>query len=187
MKKKSFTLLTQQEIDTLVNFLVDKKDDFTNEVMSQDSIDKLISIIRGNVRNKFRLDISQAELLYGEKLLVSLEFCTEGQECELMAEKNSENQYLELTAVNKETGRALKVTPENFVKHNLEPSSATWGKAIFPAAFNEVAEVFGLRYTKDTYNFICDIFSEVNYGEKGIEVPEVFLPDADQLVDNMIE
>ena len=43
----SFSLLSQQEIDTLVSFLTDKKA-VNSDVLSQKSIDKLISFIQSD-------------------------------------------------------------------------------------------------------------------------------------------
>lgn len=187
MNKNTFTLLTQQEIDTLVKFLVDKKNIFSNEVLNQDSIDKLISLIRGTSENKLRLDRSKIEALSGENLLISTGFCTAGQLCELKVNINSDTNFVELVACNRENGKSVLVTPEHFMMHDLEPSESSWGLCITPIFFDEVATIFGFKYTKETYDFVCDLYSERHFGKKGLEIPKLFLPDAYQMVDNIIE
>lgn len=186
MNKNTFTLLTQQEIDTLVEFLVDKKDIFSNEVLNQDSIDKLISLIRGTSENKLRLDHSKLDARSAEALLVSTGFCTSGQLCELKAEINPNTNFVELIALNRENGKTVFITPEHFLMRDLESSTASWGLCIAPIFFDEVATVFGLKYTKETYDFVCDLYSERNFGKKGLEISKLFLPDAYQMVNNII-
>lgn len=46
MSDTNFSLLSQDEIDTLVEFLTEKSTDIESDVLSQESIDKLISMMR---------------------------------------------------------------------------------------------------------------------------------------------
>ena len=45
-KNTSFSLLNQREIDTLVKFLTESKNAVNSDVMSQNSIDKLIRLFK---------------------------------------------------------------------------------------------------------------------------------------------
>ena len=47
----SYSLLNQKEIDALVEFLLEKKNSVDSDVMSQESIDKLIALITSNSRS----------------------------------------------------------------------------------------------------------------------------------------
>ena len=54
-KNTSFSLLNQREIDTLVKFLTESKNAVNSDVMSQNSIDKLIRLFK---TDKDRLSLS---------------------------------------------------------------------------------------------------------------------------------
>ena len=56
-RNKSFSLLSQQEIDTLVKFLTEKKKGVDSDVMSQTSIDKLLRLIQTD-KNRLVLNSS---------------------------------------------------------------------------------------------------------------------------------
>jgi len=51
MSDTNFSLLSQEEIDTLIEFLTEKTGCFGTEVLSQESIDKLIAMMKGYGKN----------------------------------------------------------------------------------------------------------------------------------------
>ena len=56
IQKPSFSLLNQKEVDALVDFLNDKRNSINSDVMNQNSIDKLITLITGD-SNHIILDL----------------------------------------------------------------------------------------------------------------------------------
>lgn len=189
MSEKNLTLLTQDEIDTLVEFLVDKKSEINDEVLNQNSIDKLIYLIRNRDGRKLRMDfVNPGTGEEGPKVLVNLGFAErEGQLCRLDVRVAEDTSYLELYAVNTETGKEVKITPHNFSHLDLEENEQTWGVAIVPAFFDEVASSFGLKYTRETLERVCSIFADKNFGDKDMDLPMAFVPSSRQILANIIE
>lgn len=188
MSKSNFTLLTQDEIDTLVDFLVDKKQDIRNEVLSQQSIDKLIRLIQSNDTGRIRMNPVVQEEENTAELLVKLGLCgNQAEKCYLEVRVNEATSYVELYAVNREMSREHKITPDNLVNLNFDDSESEWGYSIVPASFDEVAVTFGLQYDRETLDRVCMIYAEKNYGSREAKVPAAFLPLSNRLLINITE
>ena len=48
VQNQDFSLLSQSEIDTLINFINDKREGVDSSVLNQESIDKLLEMLRFN-------------------------------------------------------------------------------------------------------------------------------------------
>lgn len=190
MSEPNLTLLTQEEIDTLVKFLVQNKEGINNEVLNQNSVDKLIYLIENNDLRRLRLDSVNLKPS-GEsspKLLVSLGlYENETQTGRLDARVNEESSYLELYAVNRETGKELLLTPDNYAQINLGESTSQWGYSIVPSLFDEIADTYGLKYERKTLEFVCALFADKNFGNKNFTLASAFVPSSKQLLSNILE
>lgn len=192
MSDHNFTLLSQTEIDALINFLSAKDPSVSNEVLNQDSIDKLIHLMRNNDLHKLGLDSQQnlEELIfdYSKDLLTSLGLLDNAnQQCILSTSQNSETGYLELYAVSEATGAKVKITPACLEKKKIEENDSAWGYSIAPIVFDKVATNYSMKYSEETYKTICSIFATKNYGNSQLDIPKILLPTSAQLLDNLLK
>ena len=178
MSKQNMALLSQSEIDTLISFLSNEKDKsgVGSEVLSQESIDKLISIIKtGNQEHKFQMHLpvsmsddekviaffSSSDKTYSESAAYELLFGVEkGSGC--------------LNGKNKESGALVAIRPCDVTEGSKD--EADWGKCIMPSLFDLVAGFLHLKYTQDTMDAVCENFAKVMYGKKDAKIPKVYLP-----------
>lgn len=178
----SFSLLSQQEIDTLVNFLTEKKNTVDSDVMSQTSIDKLIRLIQTDkerlILNPF-LSLSYA----ATNAAIKLEFRSDASEiCELRCNINEETGFLELSIYNTKQDASYALTPQAFD----DADTTSWGYAISPSQFNQIAYSLALKYTQATYDFVCSTFAKHNYGSAEQKISEFYLPDNKTLVESIL-
>ena len=108
---ENMTLLSQTEIDTLVDFLMEKKQDVNNQVLNQGSIDRLIHLIRTTHLKNVRAGSSIAANIEKNRIKTAMEIRTEeNQICELTI-LELENGFVDVIIVNQSTGNTYKVTP----------------------------------------------------------------------------
>ena len=108
---ENMTLLSQTEIDTLVDFLMEKKQDVNNQVLNQGSIDRLIHLIRTTHLKNVRAGSSITANIEKNRIKTAMEIRTEeNQICELTI-LELENGFVDVIIVNQSTGNTYKVTP----------------------------------------------------------------------------
>jgi hypothetical protein len=181
-KNKSFSLLNQEEIDTLVRFLTDKKNAVDSDVMSQTSIDKLIQLIRTD-KERLVLNQSLSREYTGDSILKRLPFRKKHSEpCVLRCNINPETNFIELSIYNTVQDAAYQLTPNIFDEND----DASWGYAIPPAYFSQIAYSLSLKYTQESYDFVCSTFAKITYGSENHKISEVYLPDNEALVDSIL-
>ena len=174
----SFSLLNQQEIDTLVKFLTDKKNTVDSDVMSQNSIDKLIQLIRTE-EGRMILGASSTLDSNGITALKKLQFRDSATEvCELRCSIQDETGYVELSICNTKQDKTYPLTTDIF---DAEDDNG-WGRAIPPIYFTQLAGGLSLKFTQDTYNTVCRIFAKQNYGSEEHEISPFYLPDNEALL-----
>jgi len=190
MSKQNMALLSQSEIDTLISFLSTEKDKngVGSEVLSQDSIDKLINIIKsGSVaEHKFQMHLPIA-MTDDEKIIAFFSSADDTYSktaaYELLFEKKGSQ--VNICGKNKESGALVPIRPCDIV----EASSAdedSWGKCIMPAVFDQVAGFLHLKYTQDTMDEVCAVFAKVMYGKADAKIPKVYLPTEGSAFRNLI-
>lgn len=181
-KNTSFSLLNQREIDTLVKFLTESKNAVNSDVMSQNSIDKLIRLFK---TDKDRLSLSSFLSFQDSEAIVlkNLQFRSNSDEaCELRCSINSETNFIELSIYNTTTDEIHILTPNSFD----QDSTAEWGFSIPPSYFSQIAHSLSLKYTQATYDFVCSTFAKHNFGSENHIIPEIYLPENKVLVDSII-
>lgn len=190
MNEPSFSLLNQEEIDILIRFLHENKDDLTSSVLSQTSVDKLIQFLSASDINAYRLntlDDPAIQLPPNFDLLKELHIREDvSQVCELIFKINEENNHIELYAKNRTTQKEHPITPTTLDRTEILNGSSTWGYSIVPTLFDRIARIFTLKYTRKTYEDICAIFAEQNFGSPTAKLPAIYYPAGNFLLDNLL-
>ncbi|MBE5947591.1 MAG: hypothetical protein E7261_01035 [Lachnospiraceae bacterium] len=170
------TLLSQGEIDTLIRFLTNHEQKIQDSVLSQDSIDKLVSLLQKNGDTNLDLfNISSevtplpAEDLSGHSLSFTIDDTTG---------------FITIIAHN--DGAELIITPLSVNSLKVMNDDSKWGICIEPVIFDKIATIFKLKYTKTTYDKICTLFSTKRYGKADMIIPALYLPTADSIANNML-
>ncbi len=178
----SYSLLTQDEIDALVDFLTEKKTDVGSTVMSQDSIDKLIEIIRGDLLRK-NIELMDPIRNIVSDLLQKLEIrSSESEICELRIESDSSTNFLIMNVYNTATGVTTKLTPDMVNDDGIQE----WGFSISPIMLTRLALTLHLKFTDETYSKICRIYAKYNLGSEDAKIPSIFLPVTEHLTKTLI-
>lgn len=179
---KSFSLLSQQEIDTLVKFLTEKKKGVDSNIMSQNSIDKLIHLIQTD-KNRIVLNSAISVDSLSTTFLDRANFRSSTDEvCELRCTLNAETNYIELSIYNTATEQTLSLIPKMFDEEDAE----NWGYSIPPFFFNLLAQSLTLKYTQETFDFVCNVFAKINYGSADKKISEMYLPSSTALLDCLL-
>lgn len=186
MNESSFSLLTQREIDTLVNFL-SNHDFVSNEILTQDSIDKLINLVKHNDINRVHLDDLGFKIPTDYDILQELHIREDSSEiCELCCAVDEATRLIILTARNTVTGKEKIITPAALDRRELVESASSWGYSITPILFDKIARIFTLKYSRKTYEMIYSLFAEKNFGSTTEKIPSFYCPTSHQLLDNLL-
>lgn len=171
-QKPSFSLLTQKEVDTLVAFLNNNRENMNSDVMNQHSIDKLINLITSDSDNII-LDLFDPLAHINHGLKETLDFYIDKNDlCELCISVDDATGFIVLTAYNTVNGKALNITPKLINENDTED----WGRFVSPLFFNRIAYTFNLKYTTETHNKVCNIFAEHMYGTEKHKISQFYLP-----------
>ena len=170
------TLLSQGEIDTLIRFLTNHDQKIQDAVLSQDSIDKLVSLLQKNGDTNMDLFNMSSEVtplpaedLSGHSLTFTVDDATG---------------FIKIVAHN--DGAELIITPLSVSSLKVTNDDSEWGICIEPVIFDKIASIFKVKYTKATYDAICELFSTKRYGKPDAVIPTIYLPTADSIANNMI-
>ena len=182
IQKPSFSLLNQKEVDALVDFLNDKRNSINSDVMNQNSIDKLITLITGD-SNHIILDLFDPFASGDPSLLAALDFRIDEKDvCELCCSVDDSSGFISLSARNTITGKILSITPKLINENDTDE----WGYSISPVFFNRIAKIFNLKYTTETHDTICNIFAKHTYGSENHKIAEIYLPANQALLESML-
>ncbi len=172
INNEDFTLLSQNEIDTLVAFLTANNPTISGDVLNQESVDKLIALIRNGLPGKQKSLFDYPDIGITDTLS-AMGFRNDSKEvCTLTVAKDADG-FLALTITNTVNGETMPLTPE-IADHSQ--TDTNWGFSMPPVMFSRLARTYGVRFTQETYDFICHDFAERNYGSKDAAIPSVYLP-----------
>lgn len=175
MEENNFSLLSQEEIDSLVAYLKGNTRTLESKVLNQESIDKLILMMQ-----TFRGTTKEAKNVRAIKDVLS-----EEKTWVLQISVDEKTGYMELFAT--EGSRQEKITPESFLNGCFLDDDSQWGLSISPTIFCNVASLYGIRFTKETYEQVVRQFAKVNYGTPDYSVPSFYLADNKVLSMNLLE
>lgn len=176
MEQNNFSLLSQEEIDSLVNYLRKGNHKIVeSKVLNQESIDKLILMMQS-----FREVTADNQNVRAVSCVLSGD-----RTWSLEMSVNDSRGYVELYVT--DGNKHEKITPESFAAGCFLGDNSQWGFAISPSMFCDVASVFGIRFTKETYEQVVRQFAKINYGSPDYPVPSFYLADNQRLSINLIE
>lgn len=174
---ESKTLLTQNEIDTLVAFLQQNSDIPIGNVLDQASIDKLIDLVQYNNKNGiyFTKDITESVTITDERAFISDETgnAINTAECVLECEV-AENGYFRIFCTSKASGKRYRLTPACLDNKRYIDDDSEWGYAVPSKLLAQLSQLFSIPCTKDTLSFAGKIFAKVMFGDENAQVPDYF-------------
>ena len=176
-------LLSQSEIDALVSFLK-RKDQIGNHVLDQTSIDRLVEILNG-AKASGESPVGKGRFYGNAVLSVEEDIALQREQCTLLYEKDEKN-YVHIVCENAVTGMRYEITPECLNKSCLvESTGETWGYAIMPVLFDLAAMQLQVKYTAEVFSKVCADYAGLLYGKSSVELPNVYLPTAARVLDNI--
>lgn len=177
IKNTNYSLLSQNEIDALVSFLMEQKSNLEASVMNQSSIDRLIQMLRqdGNHIQRILFD-PMAHI--DESFLRDMGFCEGGQSCKITVQVDEEKQQLLLFLHNEENGKSLQITPGMITPGDGD----SWGRCISPVIFVRLVMVLSVQCSRETYDMVCSQYAKCIFGDESYKIPVVYLPDNESLL-----
>lgn len=178
-------LLSQDEIDALVSFLT-TKEKVGNEVLDQTSIDRLVKVLTEvSADDESAKAENTGRFLANSVLSVEKDIAVQRAQCALLYEKDGEG-FAHVICVNHVTGVKYEITPECINQSGLvEGTGEGWGRAVMPLLFDLVALQLQVKYTAEVFSEVCDDFAKVLYGTANINLPNVYLPTASRVLENI--
>ena len=176
-------LLSQEEIDALVSFLK-TKEKIGNEVLDQASIDRLVEIL--NEAKGAGESVAGGGRFYGNSVLaVEQDIAVQKEQCTLLYEKDDRG-HAKIVCENVVTGMRYDITPECLNQSYLVDSTGeSWGFAIMPVLFDLAALQLQVRYTADVFSEVCADYAKLLFGDENAELPNMYLPTAARVLDNI--
>lgn len=162
MNEKSMTLLTQKEIDILLQFIKEKNEELPSGVLTQESIDKLVQLL------------DQAMAAQKEGLQNSINVTNQ----ELCYSVDEGTKFVELYTIDPDTNEKVMITPMSYESGCIVSDDTKWGFSISPRLFHKVADSFKMKYRNETLQAVNKRYALINYGDEAYAVPEIFLPSS---------
>lgn len=187
---KNKVLLSQNEIDVLIKFLRSKQE-VNAEVLEQESVDKLLNLLSGDESQKLYFDSILPKIKEGSGtailVLDGVENLNEQQSfCKLECKVDESTAYLHILCVNTKSGNNYDMTPTCLeqVKY-VSGDTSEWGFTVPPLTFDKVAALLQVKYTKATFDFVCEKYAEVMFGDKNHSIPFMYMPAAQDLIQHL--
>lgn len=178
MAETNFSLLSQEEIDILIDFLTDNCNLVESEVLSQESIDKLILMMKGCSKEQHLKSQQEASNVRAAGTVLT------GTEVWCLEFEENADGFVELYATNGE--KKEKITPQGYSCSCFTSDSSQWGYAVSPILFSEVAKCYGLKFSKETYQKVSTHFALKNFGDAAYDVNDFFLASGKDIISNLL-
>lgn len=181
VQNKDFSLLSQSEIDTLIDFINDKREGVDSSVLNQESIDKLLEMLRFNDGRAKKEEILHMGEVEGS--LADLVTVRHGEDvCALEYSVDETNDFVRLEVVNTVTGERMEITPDMF----NEGDGECWGHCIAPLVLHRMVRALEVKYTTDTYEALCRRYAKYIYGDASRKLPFLFMPGNRENIGNIL-
>lgn len=178
MVETNFSLLSQEEIDILIKFLKENCDVVESEVLNQESIDKLILMMKGFSKDQHLKSQQEA----GDVRAVGT--VLNGANVWYLEFEENATGFMELYATDGEIREAI--TPRGYSCACFTQDNSQWGYAISPSLFLEVAKCYGLKFSKEVYQSVCERFALKNFGDTSYNVSDFFLANGKDIISNLL-
>lgn len=183
MGEQNMTLLSQSEIDTLIEFLNREKEKkmVESQVLSQESIDKLIQLIHGHRELAYKAGITLTAAEESREVLRDFYGAQEAEYTEeephrLWMQINEKDQAELCVGENTEDAQ-IRILPEHLRNLAFQGESAGWGVCVMPVVFAQVAAYFDLKYTDDVMEQVRRRYALKMYGDENASIPAPFLAE----------
>lgn len=176
MSENNMSLLSQSEIDTLINFLNEqKKSDelISGDTLSQKSINKLIDLMKSMPSIDKSITINTVAL---EKDAVSFIPINEDKTSYELTFKTHEDGQISIFASNIDTKDLIIISPDLLLANKEADCPRTWGVCIPPASFDFISKKLGIDYSDETLKKLKKLFAKVMYNDEEATVPAFYLP-----------
>ena len=185
---QNMALLSQTEIDTLLNFL--QKSKVGEDVMDQGSIDRLIDLLQSDRKREVKFDENVPEVHGKEEraLLVidAIGGVPEQQRCVLECQVDAATKFLRVVCRDEKKDAEYEITPACVSELRFRVSDTSrWGYAIPPVTFDRIAALLAVKYTKSVFDKVCCIFAEQMFGDAQATIPELYLPTTYDLIHHL--
>ncbi len=185
---QNMALLSQTEIDTLLNFL--QKSKVGEEVMDQSSIDRLINLLQTDQKREFKYSTNVPQMPGGEGqpllLVDGMKNAKEQERCVLECQVDGQTQYLHIFCRDESKDREYEITPFCVSELRFLPNDrSSWGYAIPPVTFDHIAALMMIKYTKSVFDKVCHIFAQRMFGGEWTEIPELYMPTTYDLIHHL--
>ena len=176
---ESKALLTQNEIDTLINFLQSHTQSPIGSVLDQGSIDKLVEIIKFNndkgvyFNKESAINLTEnnepAAIITDESGKV-----LEAHNCSFICEKDSDG-FVNIICLEKTTGMRISISPSCINRNEYVKDDAKWGLAVSPHTLIRLSGVFGINFDADTLKAAEKDFAKLVYGDENAKIADCYM------------
>lgn len=176
MSDTSFSLLSQEEIDTLIEFLTEKSNNFNSEVLSQESIDKLISAMRNYAKKPVGNHSLQGSV--GVRAMSTV--LADADQWQLDFAEDEENGYMDIFITDGE--RRERITPRGYSCACFVEDGGAWGVCVSPVQFTDIAKTYHVKFSREVYTAVCQRYALKNYGDADYDMDDFFLASSKDLL-----
>lgn len=185
---QNMALLSQKEIDTLLDFL--QKSKVGEEVMDQASIDRLISLLRTDKRREVKFNTPVPEMRGRDEqpllLLDTVGSLKEQQRCVLECQVDAATNFLRIICRDEAKDSEYEITPACVSELRFKRmDTSQWGYAVPPVTFDHIAALMTVKYTKSVFDKVCRIFAKQMYGDEQVTIPEIYMPTTYDLIHHL--
>ncbi len=175
MSETNMSLLSQSEIDSLIAFLNENRnnDSISGDTLSQSSINKLIELVKllpsldKNILLNTAAIKADASSFFADKNNV--------KDYELAFKTNNDGQ-INIFACNVETNDIITISPMMISANNTENLPETWGSCMSPNTFHRISELLKVKYSNETFSDLKALFAKKMYGSEDAVIPAFYLP-----------
>ena len=100
-------------------------------------------------------------------------------------EENSRTGFIDIFATNGE--HKEYITPKGYSCGCFVEDDSTWGYAISPVQFTDIAKVYNLKFSKAVYMGVCERFAAKNYGDADYDIDDFFMASSRDILTYLLE
>ena len=175
MSEKNMSLLSQDEIDALITFLIEKKDSdsISGDILSQSSINKLIELVKAIPFLDKNVLLNTAAIKADASSFFANKDNRKGYE---LTFKLDDKEQLIIFACNVDTEDIVTITPLMISSSETSNLPDTWGVCVSPNTFHCISKILDLHYSDETFKAISALFAKKMYGSEDVSIPAFYLP-----------
>jgi len=174
---ESKTLLTQNEIDTLISFLQSRDETPIGSVLDQGSIDKLVEIIKFNNNNGIFFE-KELSLDFSDESFVSITDeqgkTIDTENCAIVFNK-ADNGFVNIFCSDETAGKLIPLSPSCLSQRKFVKDDEKWGLTVSPRILIELSKLFNVKCDAETLSKAEKDFAKLVYGDENAAIAEYYL------------